>query len=141
MGEELQPYIRHWYEQSLPHMQEQDWQLVWERWLYLWLWAKPGHDLVRLAFAAAQQQPLPACAHQYPLQSMRQLLALCRQLQRHHADEQGVWYLSCRSAGEVLGISHVLAARLLKMLVKDGVLELIEPSSTVRATRYRYLGD
>ena len=66
MGEELEPYIRYWYEQSLPFMQEQDWQQVWERWLYLWVWAKPGHDMFRLAFEAVQAGPLPPVRMQYP---------------------------------------------------------------------------
>lgn len=141
MGEALEPYIRWWYEQSVPFMQDQDWQQVWERWLYLWMWAKPGHDTIRLAFEAAKQEPLAQCAREYPIQPMRQLIALCRVLQRRHADERGVWYLSCRSAAEVLDIGHKLAAKLLKRLVNDRILEIAEPSTIARATRYRYLGD
>jgi hypothetical protein len=141
MGEELEPYIRYWYEQSLPFMQEQDWQQVWDRWLYLWVWAEPGHDTIRLAFEASKQAPLPQCALEYPIQPMRQLIALCRVLQHRNADERGVWYLSCRSAAAELGVGHKLAAKLLKRLVNDRILEIAEPSTIVRATRYRYLGD
>ena len=140
MGEDLEPYIRQWYEQSLPCMSENDWKAVWERWLYLWVWAKPGHDVVRLAFEAALSEPLPQCAMQYPVQPMQQLVALCRMMQRLHADDRGVWYLSCRGAAEQLGIGHKLAAKFLKLLVNDKVLEIVEPHTTVRAARYRYHG-
>jgi hypothetical protein len=141
MGEELEPYIRYWYEQSLPFMQEKDWKAVWERWLYLWVWAEPGHDTVRMAYEAAMQEPLPACAMQYPIQPMRELVGLCRVLQERYADERGIWFLACRSAAEVLGISHTLTAKLLRRLVDDGVLEIVEESTAFQARRYRYQGD
>jgi hypothetical protein len=141
MGEDLEPYIGYWYEQSLPFMKVQNWQEVWERWLYLWIWAKPGHDTVRLAFEASQQEPMPQCAFQYPIQPMRQLVALCRILHRQHADDEGRWYLACRSAAEVIGFGHVFVAKLLKRLVEDGILYIAEQNTIVRATRYRYLGD
>lgn len=140
MGEDLEPFIRRWYEESLPCMSEKDWKAVWERWLYLWVWAQPGHDVVRLAFEAAQQEPLPQCALGYPLQTMRQLVGLCRMLQRRHADERGVWYLSSRLSGEMLEVGHTLAAKLLKILVRDEILEIVEPHTAVKAPRYRYHG-
>ena len=39
------------------------------------------------------------------------------------------------------GFGHKLAAKLLKRLVDDRVLEIAEHSTIARATRYRYLGD
>jgi hypothetical protein len=65
-------------------------------------------------------------------------VALCLLL---HSDERGVWYLSCRSAAAELGVGHKLAAKLLKRLVNDRILEIAEHSTIARATRYRYLGD
>jgi hypothetical protein len=140
MGEDLEAAIRYWYERSLANMQEKDWQAVWERWLYLWLWAKPGHNSVFNAYLASLEEPLPQCALAYPVQAMRRLVGLCEQMARHNADEQGVWYLSCRSAAEVLNIQYKSAAKLLKMLVNDGILELVIPGTKTRAARYRYLG-
>jgi hypothetical protein len=35
----------------------------------------------------------------------------------------------------------MLAARLLKRLVNDRILAVAEENTTIRATRYRYLGD
>jgi len=141
MGEDFEPLIRAWYTASLPHMREKDWQAVWERWLYLWLWAKPGYNIVVNAYTESLQDPFPECALDYPSQVMRRLIGLCRTLSQRHADARGVWFLSCRSAAEVLGVEHTTAAKLLKMLVKDGVLELAEPGTTRKAARYRYLGD
>src|SRR5262249_56262229 len=105
------------------------------------LWAKPGYDVPRLAFEASQREPLPQCALQYPVQSVRQLVGLCRTLQQNHADERGVWYLGCRDAGEMIGVRFTLAARLLNRLMDDGILEIIEHGTAAKATRYKYLGD
>lgn len=66
---------------------------------------------------------------------------LCRMLQQQYANECGIWFLSCRSAGLQLGVVHKLAAKLLKRLAKDGVLEIAEESTTHRSRRYRYHGD
>jgi hypothetical protein len=72
---------------------------------------------------------------------MRLLVGLCRVLHTHYADERGVWYLACRSAAEVLGVGHPYVAKFLNILVDDGVLEIVEHHTTVKARRYRYLKD
>ncbi len=138
MGEDLEPFIRAWYYVSVPHMKEKDWNEVWGRWLYLWGWAETGHDVVQLAYETSQQEPLPAIAQAFSVRAIQRLVGLCHVLQRDHADDRGVWYLSCRSAAAVIGVEYPAAAKFLRLLIQREVLELVEPGTKVKAARYRY---
>lgn len=40
----------------------------------------------------------------------------------------------------MLGVGHTLAAKLLKILVRDEILEIAEPHTAVKAPRYRCRG-
>jgi DNA-binding transcriptional regulator YhcF (GntR family) len=50
---------------------------------------------------------------------------------------QGEFFLSCRTAGKLLGVNHVTAARYLFLLAHDGIVEAVEKSDRTRrrATR------
>lgn len=66
------------------------------------------------------------------------LVKWCFYIQKH-ADLAGVkWFLSCRDAGQHLGVSHTEAAKMLKALVRFGVLDVAEKSTTTTAARYMY---
>jgi hypothetical protein len=68
------------------------------------------------------------------------LVSLCRELQKVAGD--GAFHLAGRAAAEVLNIPPRTAARHLKTLVQDRVLELVAEGDyeTKRAHEYRYLG-
>ena len=70
---------------------------------------------------------------------VRRLTALCRELQR--AAGAGPFYLSCHTAGRLLGADPKSANRWLFFLEDEGILQTVEKGSnrTQRATRYRYL--
>ena len=84
---------------------------------------------------------LPEPALQYEQQELRLLVALCRELQR--ACGTGPFFLSTRTAGQLLGINHVRASRWLRGLRHDGILELVSRGTRQDrlASRYRYLGE
>jgi hypothetical protein len=69
------------------------------------------------------------------------LAALCRELQRAAGD--GAFFLSCRTAGDLLGVSRTQAGRWLWLLNHDGIIRTIEKGGAAktprRATRYRYM--
>ena len=65
------------------------------------------------------------------------LMKLCRELQR--ASGKSPFFLSCRTAGGLLGISHNVVAQRLQVFLVDKVLDIAEPHTEFRATRYRYL--
>ena len=72
---------------------------------------------------------------------MRQLVTLCRELQRHAGD--GPFFLGCRTAGRLLDVDHATASRWLFLLKSEGVLLESEKGGKgrgrYRATRYRYV--
>ena len=82
---------------------------------------------------------LPRAAEKYRNLPLRRLVLLCRQLQQTSGDQP--FFLGCRTAGELLGINHVLAAKFLKLLVCEHILSIALAGTTKKATRYRYLGD
>jgi len=58
---------------------------------------------------------------------------------RHHGTAP--FFLGCRKAGEIMGTDRDTAAKRLKMLVADGVIELVAKGTRGRASEYRYRGD
>ena len=69
----------------------------------------------------------------------RRLYSLCQLLDRHQRQSfsSAPFLLSCRKAGEALGIDHRLAANLLNAFVRSGLLDIVVPSTKRRAARYR----
>ena len=63
---------------------------------------------------------LPAVAQDYNTEAMLRLVVICRELQR--ARGEGPFYLSCRKAGQLIGVDHDTASRWLRVLVVDGIL-------------------
>ena len=70
---------------------------------------------------------------------MQYLVALCHELQRHAGD--GTFFLSCRKAGEVLGVDPKTAWRWLFLLTREEVLKLVKKGTRAskQASEFRYL--
>ncbi len=90
-------------------------------------------------FERVTQQAIPEVAREYDQQPLQLLVALCRELQRSAGS--GPFYLSCRTAGRLLGVDHTTANRWLFLMISDGILEIAEPGDRAKrkAARYRYL--
>lgn len=84
---------------------------------------------------------MPEAAQDYEQVEIHRLIAMCRELQRLAGD--GPFYLACRTAGRLLEVGHDTAARWLKLLVMDEILDEVEkggqPGTAYKASRYRYL--
>ena len=91
-----------------------------------------------MAWDMAKKSPPPAVAMRFKSPKIRALIGLCSQLQQHAGEQE--FFLSCRSAARLLEVSHVQAARFLKLLDRKGVTRIVEAGSpqTNRATRYRF---
>lgn len=50
------------------------------------------------------------------------------------------FYLACRSAGELLGITHVTANRWIRLLENEGILTRIQTGTRSKASEFRYVG-
>jgi len=141
-AEDFELLIRWLYEQWADSPNDQGWQAVWQRWQYDWTWAKPGNNQPWQAYVFAMDAPFPPEAENYNSGPLRLLVAICRKMGEHFADDKGVWYLGCRDAADLIGIHETIANRWLRMLVKDGVLSYAQPyrRGTRKAQRFRYLG-
>jgi hypothetical protein len=57
------------------------------------------------------------------------------------ADERGViWFLSCRDAGQYLGVSHTEANQMIRTLIRFKILSEVEKSTQSKARRFKYNG-
>jgi hypothetical protein len=64
------------------------------------------------------------------------LLRICVGLQRAVGADGVNFFLSCRTAGPALGLSHQDAAVLMRGLVSDGWLVLVTKGAGTKASRY-----
>lgn len=98
-------------------------------------------DATLQALGRADAKEPPPEALRYLSPQTRRLVGLCRELSR--ASPDGVFYLSCRKAANALGTAdHKAVARVLQMLVTDGVLtEAVKGGPhTNKASRYQWKG-
>lgn len=142
-GRDLEPIVRQWHKLALSTIRTRDYYVTLSEFLTAWDSVRfpEGCDAMAIMLAATEQEELPACAVPFEDPRMRRLIAICRVLQRHAGD--GEYYLSCRKAGELLGISHKTAAIWLRLLEQLGIIrtERKGDQSTGRASRFRYLGE
>ena len=95
-----------------------------------------NQEEVNCAQAIIEQQTRREHQHR---RNMRQLARVCHELQQIQGKDP--FWLSCRHAGAILGVSHAQTARYIHELVADGVLKVIEEHTSNRATRYKYIAD
>ena len=141
---ELKPIVRQWFAYAKRHIRTQDWATTWADFMSGWERVKyprgAGHmvELVERAKGA-----IPICAYEYEdNEAVMVLVSLSKQLQLDAGAKP--FFLSCRMAGELTGISHQQAARFLHMLAIDGVLTLAtryDRNAPYKAAEYRYIGD
>jgi hypothetical protein len=110
---------------------------------FLRAWPKVRHPAgagpIQELFARAQTRRVPLAGERYQNQKLRLLVSLCWELQEHAGENP--WPLSCRQAGELLGVSHTVASNWLFLLVQDEVLELVSVGNQAsgKASEYRTL--
>ena len=140
---ELRPVVEESHQAALPYIKTKP--LEASVWNFREAWDRvrfpAGEDIVGRCFAAAKDRAPPKCAEQYEGPGVRRLVALCRELQREYGERP--FFLSCRTAGSLLGIGHKTASNWLRGLCGDGILGVVErpPRPTRKALRYKYLGD
>ena len=139
----LRPFVKEWHRLASPIIQTKEFSATWADFLSGWrkVKAPAGQGPIDEAFQRAQKAKPPAkAAHWYPDEPKVILLAaLCRELQL--CDRNADFFLDCRTAGRLLGVSHNKAWSWLDMLCGDGILELRDKGSLAkhRASQYRYV--
>lgn len=97
-----------------------------------------GDVMVRVNRAA--QEPLPAWADSLPASCIK-LGLLCRELQRKAGPEP--FFLSLRTAGELLNVHHSQPGRWMQTLEENKVIQLQTPGDirTRKASRYLFIAE
>jgi hypothetical protein len=143
--DDLKAAVRNWHQVALLRqvIGTEPFEETWIDFLKSWPKVKfpRGEEPMTAILEKAKANPLPPAASRYDHAGLRLLVALCHELQR--VSGQGEFFLSCRTAGKLLGVNHVTAARYLFLLAHDGIVEAVEKSDRARrrATRYRYRAD
>lgn len=70
-------------------------------------------------------------------EKVNRLIAICRLLAEQ--DKCGLFFISARKAGELIGLNHVDAAKAMLALCDDGILALSEKGAGTRASRYYWV--
>jgi hypothetical protein len=138
----LRAIVKRWYALALPDISTKEFTETWIDFLKAWPRVKiPKGATMASIMQRALEAPLPKAAERYAEEPIRQLIALCRQLGQEAGD--GPFYLACRTAADLLGVSHVQANRWLFLLAHDGVVEQLNKGNrgSRKAAEYRYHGD
>lgn len=133
--DDLRQLVRDWFAEG--SASDGSWDDVWASFLYCWPRVRYAKGTGPLAGALSRAQAAPFDKYDEP--RLNVLAALCRELQRAAGDDP--FFLSCRSAGELIGVDRMRACRWLALLVHDGVIAIALQGTTRRATRYFHLKD
>jgi len=140
---DLRPIVVEWHRRAQSNIKTRelvetlaDFNRAWKRAQFA-----EGESAVTVCLERAIELPLPTCAEVYDSQKFRVLVALCKQLQL--ASGGSPFYLSARTAAQLLGVTPMTISRWLGLLVDEEIIELVSRGShgTWKASRYRYLGD
>ena len=144
---DLRAILQEWHRRALPKIRTKEFEETWIDFLQAWprvrhpTGTEPMAEIFRRAVEGDRP---PIAATTYPENERLQILvSLCRELQR--CAGKGPFYLGCRTAGRLFGVSHETANRWLFLLESDGILQVVTKGGTQKnprnATRFRYLGD
>ena len=131
-------YVKKWHQRALPVIGTKPFEDTWSDFTRSHEKVKIPYDrdfMVEI-FESIPPETIDEYGLDYESPVTRSLLRLCLGLDRHEGG--GVFFLACRTAGEVCGFCHMTAANHLHMLVVDDVLRLMVPGTpSGNATRYQ----
>jgi hypothetical protein len=140
-AQELKPIVRRWWESALPVITTKSFDVTWADFVHGWKRVRfpKGQATMPMMLAQARQTEYPSEAMEYDNESFRLLVSLCRVMQRACGAQP--FFLSVRTAGNLLGVDPSTASRWLECLEADGIIRCVEKGSqlTRRASRFRYL--
>lgn len=143
--EAARPLFDRWFEQAKPHLNEQNYDDCWFKFLR-------GFDRARIplgkgniadeAWALALRRPPPKCADRVRSDQMRQVVSLCYQM---HLLVGGPFKLSCHQLGRIFGVQHTVAYAWLRGLQQSLILQCVDRGRPGRpgqgAATFRFIGD
>lgn len=133
-ADDLAPVFRRWHHLALEGIRTKDFEESWVD--FKVAWKKCNHQFgskLDSALSVLPDIPPQLLNPNYGERTLK-LIRICLALQKQA--ESTPFFLGCRKAGELLGISHTNAANYLQMLADDGILKLISKGSGQLASRY-----
>jgi hypothetical protein len=97
-----------------------------------------GESPIDAAWRKVQTEPMPQEAALFDAPETKQIVSLCYHLEKASTGQP--WYLSCREASRLVGLSFRTCAQWLSGFVALGILTIAEPGTKQRATRYHWKG-
>ena len=138
----LEPIVREWYAIAEPSIGTKEYAVTLAAFIRAWgnVRVPKGQTAVHAAFRRVKDADLSWISPTIDNERMRLLVALCRELQGIAG--QGPFYLDCRTAGDVLGVSYKTAWQWLDSLCVLGILDKVSSGTlkTRKANEYRWRG-
>jgi hypothetical protein len=133
--------VREWFDENLATIGTKELAVCLSDFERGWKNVKAPKGLILKSVLATLETP-PESIEQLGYGSIGQRLcavmfSLCKHQRRHFQND--LIMLSCRMAGQILGIDKGEANKLLQALARDRVIELVERGAGVRASRWRWI--
>jgi len=137
-----EPHVEAWYQLARERIPSLEWTDVWWEFIRKWDFVKfpAGASPMDMIVKAVEESEPPECAKRYG-GKVGSLVHVLQRLQMETGEKP--FFISCRTAAALVGTTYPRAARWLKNLTREGVIEVDTKvkSNEYRARRYRYLGD
>lgn len=136
---DLRAIIQDWHARAHAVIGTKPFEKTWADFVYTWKRVRWPHgvQLGAAAQKAIDDTETPPEARNYEDPKTQLLLRICWQLQQSQGSQP--FYLSLRTAGELVGLSHTESGKRLEMFMEDGLLAIALAHTNIRATRYRFL--
>lgn len=144
---EFLPVVKVWHEEALPNIATKRFVDTWGDFTTAWENVKYDKiDVAEIYELCKEDEAPPQLVEDHPtwLEAHR-LCVLCRELQRAHKVFGTVPYLSARTMGDLLGISHETANKYFRILVGERYIRIIKKGYLKEgggvATEFIYIGE
>jgi hypothetical protein len=134
----LRPLVEQWHALALAVITTKEFDETWKD--FLTAWPRVKCPACSGSVAAALERAKAAPVAGFNSRELALLAGICRELQTHAKDRP--FFLSCRTAGQLCGVSHERGAQLLRELIRARVIEVARPAEVARrrAAEYRCVG-
>ena len=125
---------------ALPNIGTKPFDETWADFAYGWKRVKypRGEGMLKQAVLKALEAKNRIAFEQgYDTEEVQLLVRVCYELQRLQGKEP--FWLSCYSAGDILGVSHTQANQYLQMIETDEIIKCVQMNTTKRARRYKFI--
>lgn len=148
-AKQMRPFVEAWHEAYRPVIGTKRWLDTWTDFCAAWPRVRflEGEGLINQIFESIDMtKPIPLRLQELGYdRDLFNIVELCRLLAMNNKTDRETFFLGSRSLAELIGTSQPTAGNVLRTLVADGILELLESGRLEkgkprRASVYRYKG-